>query len=142
MVAAISLGSKVMAPLTIGGVPYAATEMAVDAASGFAGKKVGKIEEDLNAQVLAHTSRRTPRSPAAGDGGCGAGGYAGVVCADEESGGHDKRDGDGLLCSPRRSSYKSQVPSSCKDLRAQIEDLKTRNARFEMKLKLKLKFEI
>src|SRR2546423_7116406 len=47
MVAAISLGSKVLASLSIGGIPYAATEMLVDTRSGLIGKTVGQIEENM-----------------------------------------------------------------------------------------------
>jgi voltage-gated potassium channel len=53
MVAAISLGSKVLASLSIAGVPYAATEIAVDTASGLAGKTVGGVEQNLSARALA-----------------------------------------------------------------------------------------
>jgi voltage-gated potassium channel len=53
MVAAISLGSKVLASLSIAGVPYAATEIAVDTASGLAGQTVGGVEQNLSARALA-----------------------------------------------------------------------------------------
>jgi voltage-gated potassium channel Kch len=52
-VAAISLGSKVLASLSIGGVPYAATEMTVDPSSGLADMTVGQFEEKMNARALA-----------------------------------------------------------------------------------------
>jgi voltage-gated potassium channel Kch len=53
MVAAISLGSKVLASMSIGGVPYAASEMLVDPASGLIGKTVGQVEETMGARALA-----------------------------------------------------------------------------------------
>jgi Trk K+ transport system NAD-binding subunit len=63
MVAAITLGSKVLAPLSIGGVPYAASEIAVDSASGLAGNTVGKVEQNMGARVLALLRNGQPIPP-------------------------------------------------------------------------------
>jgi voltage-gated potassium channel len=53
MVAAMSMGAKVLASMSIGGVAYTATELIVDEKSGLIGKRVEQVETSMQARALA-----------------------------------------------------------------------------------------